>query len=168
MYWHNISAGLSLPNLQWVSSCFHWSFIGIVYCRVDLLFFFAAEVVLSLLIESFEFSPSEKEIFWQLSKLVTPIVVGEGTRPQLPVVVKSVHRNSGLRWFEVYPDPHWYVYYHNRKSSDIFTCVWLWNLKLLHCKKGMEGTGGRCWVFRQRQRAFYCTNVRENSSVWFI
>jgi hypothetical protein len=58
------------------------------------LFFFAAEVVLSLLIESFEFTPSKKEIFWQMSKLVTPIVVGEGTKPQLPVVVKSVHREN--------------------------------------------------------------------------
>ena len=48
-------------------------------------------MVLSLLIESFEFTPSKKDIFWQLSKLMTPMVVGEGTRPQLPVMVKLVH-----------------------------------------------------------------------------
>jgi hypothetical protein len=54
----------------------------------------AIKVVLSLLIESFEFTPSKKEIFWQLGKLLSPIVVGEGTRPQLPVVVKSVHRQN--------------------------------------------------------------------------
>jgi len=54
----------------------------------------AMKMVLSLLIESFEFTPSKKEISWQMSKLVTPIVVGEGTRPQLPVVVKMVHREK--------------------------------------------------------------------------
>jgi hypothetical protein len=52
--------------------------------------FMAAEVVLSLLIESFEFTPSEKEMFWQMSNIVSPIVVGEGTKPQLPMVVKLV------------------------------------------------------------------------------
>jgi hypothetical protein len=65
-----------------------------LYIVALILFFFAAEVVLSLLIESFEFTPSKKEISWQMSKLVTPIVVGEGTKPQLPVVVKSVHREN--------------------------------------------------------------------------
>ena len=53
-------------------------------------FFFAAEVVLSLLIESFEFTPSEKEISWEMTAIVSPIVVGGDTRPQLPVVVKLV------------------------------------------------------------------------------
>ena len=63
-------------------------------------------MVLSLLIESFEFTPSKKEIFWQLGKLMTPIVVGEGTRPQLPVVVTPVcleKYNFGLGSFEMYP-----------------------------------------------------------------
>jgi len=46
------------------------------------------KVVLSLLIESFEFAPSNKEIFWQMTNIVTPTVVGGGTKPQLPIVVK--------------------------------------------------------------------------------
>ena len=53
-------------------------------------FFFAAEVVISLLIESFDFTPSEKEISWEMTTIVTPIVVGGDTRPQLPLVVKLV------------------------------------------------------------------------------
>jgi len=48
------------------------------------------KVVLSILIESFEFTPSKKEVFWQMGNLVTPMVVGEGMRPQLPLVVKLV------------------------------------------------------------------------------
>lgn len=58
---------------------------------VTLTFFsFIAEVVLSILIESFEFTPSEKEISWEMNGIVSPIVVGEEKRPQLPVVVKLV------------------------------------------------------------------------------
>ena len=58
----------------------------------DFLFCFSPlqEVVLSLLIESFEFAPSEKEIFWQMSNIVSPTVVGGGTKPQLPIMVKLV------------------------------------------------------------------------------
>ncbi|KAF8809815.1 cytochrome P450 [Phlegmacium glaucopus] len=48
------------------------------------------KVVLSLLIESFEFTPSKKEIFWQMTNIVSPAVVGEGTQPQLPLMVKLV------------------------------------------------------------------------------
>ena len=48
-------------------------------------------MVLSLLIESFEFTPSEKEIFWQMSNIVSPTVVGGGAKPQLPIMVKLVH-----------------------------------------------------------------------------
>ena len=51
---------------------------------------FAAEVVLSLLIESFEFTPSEKEISWEMATIVSPIVVGGEKKPQLPVVVKLI------------------------------------------------------------------------------
>ena len=51
---------------------------------------FTAEVVLSLLIESFNFTPSKKEIFWQMTNIVSPIVVGGGTKPQLPLVVKWI------------------------------------------------------------------------------
>jgi hypothetical protein len=60
---------------------------------ITLTFFsFAAEIVLSLLIESFEFTPSEKEIYWEMTSIVTPTVVGGETRPQLPVVVKLVQQ----------------------------------------------------------------------------
>jgi len=48
------------------------------------------KVVLLTLIQSFEFSPSEKEIFWQMSGVVSPIAVGEGTKTQLPMMVKLV------------------------------------------------------------------------------
>jgi hypothetical protein len=64
-------------------SVFHYG------CHADFLFF-AAEVVLSLLIETFEFSPSEKEISWEMAAIVSPMVVGGETRPQLPVMVKLV------------------------------------------------------------------------------
>ena len=52
--------------------------------------FFIAEVVLSVLIESFEFTPSKKEIFWQMVPTMRPTVVGEGTEPRLPMIVKLV------------------------------------------------------------------------------
>ncbi|KAF8805234.1 cytochrome P450 [Phlegmacium glaucopus] len=48
------------------------------------------KVVLSLLVESFEFTPSKKEIFWQMTNITVPTVVGGGTRPQLPMIVKLV------------------------------------------------------------------------------
>ncbi|KAF8813949.1 hypothetical protein BYT27DRAFT_7083650, partial [Phlegmacium glaucopus] len=41
------------------------------------------KVVLSLPIESFEVTPSKKEIFWQMNTVMAPTVVGKGTRPQL-------------------------------------------------------------------------------------
>jgi len=52
------------------------------------------KVVLSLLIESFEFLPSKKEIFWKMTSLVIPTVVGdESGRPKLPMVVKLIQPN---------------------------------------------------------------------------
>ena len=51
---------------------------------------FSAEVVLSLLIESFEFTPSEKEICWEMATIVSPMIVGGEKRPQLPVVMKLI------------------------------------------------------------------------------
>lgn len=48
------------------------------------------KVVLSLLIESFRFAPSKKEIFWQMTTVATPTVVGEGTKIQLPLHVSRV------------------------------------------------------------------------------
>ncbi|KIK05286.1 hypothetical protein K443DRAFT_641813 [Laccaria amethystina LaAM-08-1] len=48
------------------------------------------KVVLSLLIEAFRFAPSKKEIFWQMTTVATPTVVGEGTKIQLPLHVSRV------------------------------------------------------------------------------
>lgn len=48
------------------------------------------KVVLSLLIESFRFAPSKKEIFWQMTTVATPTVVGEGIKIQLPLHVSRV------------------------------------------------------------------------------
>ena len=142
------------------------------------LFFFVAEVVLSLLIESFEFTPSKKEIFWQLSKLVTPIVVGEGTKPQLPMVVKLVHReksNFGLGWFGVY-----YL------TSESY--IWCWReirtvlcigCKIIELHSGMKRKRGKrkknftfqvrrsdslliptCKISRRQRSSIYCRNVK--------
>ncbi|KAF8807043.1 cytochrome P450 [Phlegmacium glaucopus] len=58
--------------------------IGFKFAQLEM------KVVLSLLLESFEFSLSEKEIFWHMETPVKPIVVGEETGPQLPLVVKLV------------------------------------------------------------------------------
>ena len=58
------------------------------YVELCFLIFATTEVVLSLLIESLEFIPSKKEIFWQMNIIATPIVVSEGTRPKLPLLVK--------------------------------------------------------------------------------
>jgi hypothetical protein len=48
------------------------------------------EVVISVLIGSFKFSPSEKEIFWQSSAIAVPTVVGGGKGFQLPIIVETV------------------------------------------------------------------------------
>ncbi|KAF8807052.1 cytochrome P450 [Phlegmacium glaucopus] len=56
------------------------------------------KVVLSVLIESFEFTPSKKEIFWRMNIPAVPVVVGEGARTQLPMVVKSIEGISNLRY----------------------------------------------------------------------
>ena len=47
------------------------------------------EVVLSILIESFRFSPAEKEIDWHMIGLATPTVPGSPL-PQLPIRVEKV------------------------------------------------------------------------------
>ena len=51
---------------------------------------FMTEVVLSLLIESFRFAPSKKEIYWQMTTIATPTVVGEDGEVQLPLLVSKV------------------------------------------------------------------------------
>ena len=49
------------------------------------------EAVLSLLIESFRFSPVEKEVIWHMNGLAIPTVPSSGSsRSQLPLSVEKV------------------------------------------------------------------------------
>ncbi|EDR04679.1 uncharacterized protein LACBIDRAFT_303978 [Laccaria bicolor S238N-H82] len=48
------------------------------------------KVVLSVLIESFKFSHSDKEIFWQMNSIATPIVIGGNGKNELPLRVSKV------------------------------------------------------------------------------
>ncbi|KAJ3517338.1 hypothetical protein NLJ89_g559 [Agrocybe chaxingu] len=50
------------------------------------------KVVLSVLLESFKFSPSKNaEIYWQMNNIATPTVANSGTnKPQLPLIVERV------------------------------------------------------------------------------
>jgi len=45
------------------------------------------KVVLSMLLETLKFSSSEKEIYWKIGGSVSPMVKGDESHPQLPVVV---------------------------------------------------------------------------------
>ncbi len=46
-----------------------------------------AEIVLSVLLKSFRFSPSDKEIVWNLSLVKYPTVGRESDRPSMPMKV---------------------------------------------------------------------------------
>lgn len=46
------------------------------------------EVVLALLVGSFRFQPSKKEIFWQMTGIATPTVKGGNGHSQLPLVME--------------------------------------------------------------------------------
>ncbi|RDB26333.1 hypothetical protein Hypma_006808 [Hypsizygus marmoreus] len=48
------------------------------------------KVVLSVLVSSFRFLPSDKEIFWEMSNIASPTVKGGGSAPQLPLEVAMV------------------------------------------------------------------------------
>ncbi|KIK05288.1 hypothetical protein K443DRAFT_3951 [Laccaria amethystina LaAM-08-1] len=58
--------------------------VGFKFSQIEI------KIVLSLLIESFRFAPSKKEIFWQTTTVVTPTVLGEGGKIQLPLQVTRV------------------------------------------------------------------------------
>ena len=60
-------------------------FVMIVHFTEDLQFFL--EVVLSLLIESFKFSLSDKEIHWKTFGIMTPTIVGDPV-PKLPIIIE--------------------------------------------------------------------------------
>jgi len=58
----------------------------IVHFTEDLQFFL--EVVLSLLVESFKFSLSDKEILhWKTFGIMTPTIVGDPV-PKLPIIIE--------------------------------------------------------------------------------
>jgi len=46
------------------------------------------EVVLALLLEKFEFSLSDKPIFWRMSGVATPNIDWESRVPRMPMIVK--------------------------------------------------------------------------------
>ncbi|KJA16173.1 hypothetical protein HYPSUDRAFT_47597 [Hypholoma sublateritium FD-334 SS-4] len=51
------------------------------------------KAVLLLLIESFRFHPTKDKIFWQMTGVTTPVVVGSSNKaPQLPLLVEKVVR----------------------------------------------------------------------------
>jgi hypothetical protein len=56
----------------------------------NLTMIFHPEVVLAVLLENFHFSPSEKEIVWQMNAIASPAVKG-AKHSQLPLRVTSVH-----------------------------------------------------------------------------
>ncbi|THU78506.1 cytochrome P450 [Dendrothele bispora CBS 962.96] len=62
------------------------SCIGFKFSQLEM------KTVLSMLIAKFEFEASDKEVFWQMNKIVTPSVegLGGGTRPQMPLMVSRV------------------------------------------------------------------------------
>lgn len=51
---------------------------------------FVPEVVLALLLESFEFSPSDKHIYWSMTGISTPNTNPDSTTPTLPLLIKKV------------------------------------------------------------------------------
>ncbi|TFK34561.1 cytochrome P450 [Crucibulum laeve] len=48
------------------------------------------KVVLSTLVEKFQFDPTDKEICWKMTNIVTPTIVGGDGRPSLPLKVSLI------------------------------------------------------------------------------
>ncbi len=48
-----------------------------------------AEVILSLLVESFKFSFSDKKVFWKTFGLASPALVEDPSVPRLPLMVEQ-------------------------------------------------------------------------------
>ncbi|KAF9482522.1 cytochrome P450 [Pholiota conissans] len=60
------------------------SCIGFKFSQLEM------KVVLSVLVESFRFYPSKKDIFWRMTGITSPVVIGDDTGAQLPIVVERV------------------------------------------------------------------------------
>jgi len=57
------------------------SCIGFKFSQLEM------KVVLTLLLESLEFSLSDKNVFWQMSGIVSPIIGPDATKPSLPMII---------------------------------------------------------------------------------
>ncbi|PPR05971.1 hypothetical protein CVT24_004635 [Panaeolus cyanescens] len=57
------------------------SCIGAKFAQLEI------KILLSVLLSKFTFAPSSKEIKWQVAGMASPTVVGEGSRPQLPLLL---------------------------------------------------------------------------------
>ncbi|PSR84003.1 hypothetical protein PHLCEN_2v5554 [Hermanssonia centrifuga] len=51
------------------------------------------KVVLSVLLEAFEFSPSDKDVKWNMSNVSYPSVAPSDTKPAMPLRVKAIKRD---------------------------------------------------------------------------
>ncbi|KAJ3912269.1 cytochrome P450 [Lentinula edodes] len=64
---------------------------------LELFVYLASEVVIAMLVENFKFSPPlDKEIFWQMAGIASPVVVGgsDSMHPRLPLIVEAVKGDS--------------------------------------------------------------------------
>lgn len=70
--------------------------MSMLYLPILLLFFAhinTSELVLSVLLETFVFSPSSKDIFWAMSFLQSPVLKGaKSLSPQLPLKLSFVEQ----------------------------------------------------------------------------
>ncbi|KAI3608726.1 cytochrome p450 [Moniliophthora roreri] len=74
------------PNLMSFSTGERFC-IGFRYALLEM------KVVLALLVRIFDFSPTQKKIFWKMTGVASPMVIGEDDeRPQLPLVMGLVQR----------------------------------------------------------------------------
>ncbi|KAF8824009.1 hypothetical protein HHX47_DHR9000115 [Lentinula edodes] len=67
------------------------SCIGFKFSQLEM------KVVIAMLVENFKFSPPpDKEIFWQMAGIASPVVVGgsDSMHPQLPLIVEAVKGDS--------------------------------------------------------------------------
>ncbi len=94
LLWYTTRSLLTLPailsgfkfsqlEMSASSSNLSWNVVDRNRCALVL-----AEVVLSVLLKSFRFSPSNKEIVWNLSPVKYPTVGRESSRPSMPMKVE--------------------------------------------------------------------------------
>ncbi|EEB97172.1 hypothetical protein MPER_03560 [Moniliophthora perniciosa FA553] len=76
------------PNLYGMSFSTGERFcIGFRYALLEM------KVVLALLVHTFDFSLTQKKIFWKMTGVASPMVVGEGDElPRLPLVMGLVQK----------------------------------------------------------------------------